>query len=239
MFVRRRLHSIAVSNGDGEWSRVFRGGDPYGTDIYTEAEGSDDTLANLGPLRVLAGRWEGTRGSDDHPVLEGTEREAYAENYELSPIDRQTNGPQLFYGLRYHTHIVKVGEVETFHDQVGYWLWEPATRLVTFSLTIPRGQALLAAGHVEPNATMFEVRAERGLTTYGIVSNPFLELAFRTLSFVMRVTVHDDDAWSYEQETILEIPGAREPFAHVDHNRLVRVGGPRPNPLARGLDVAS
>jgi len=41
-------------------------------------------------------------------VLEGTERQAYAENYELSPVDRQTNGPQLFYGLRYHTHIVKV-----------------------------------------------------------------------------------------------------------------------------------
>ncbi|SRR5258706_12995975 len=29
--------------------------------------------------------------------------------------------------MRYHTHIVKPGEVETYHDQVGYWLWEPAT----------------------------------------------------------------------------------------------------------------
>ena len=102
-----------------------------------------------------------------------------------------------------------------------------------------QAQALLAAGHVEPDATEFMVRAERGLSTYGIVSNTFLERAFRTLSFVMRVTVLDDDAWSYEQETILEIPGAREPFAHVDHNQLVRVGGPPPNPLARGLDVAN
>ena len=41
-------------------------------------------------------------------------------------IDPQTNGPQLFYGLRYHQHIVKPGEVETYHDQVGYCLWEPA-----------------------------------------------------------------------------------------------------------------
>jgi hypothetical protein len=28
-------------------------------------------------------------------------------------IDPQASGPQLFYGLRYHTHIVKPGEIET------------------------------------------------------------------------------------------------------------------------------
>ena len=104
-----------------------------------------DTLANLGPLRALAGIWEGT-GTDEHPVAEGTARNTFFEHYELQPIDRQTNGPQLFYGLRYHTHIVKPGEVETFHDQVGYWLWEPAARVVTLTLGIPRGQVLLAGG---------------------------------------------------------------------------------------------
>ena len=26
---------------------------------------------------------------------------------------------------------VKPGEVETFHDQIGYWLWEPATGVIT------------------------------------------------------------------------------------------------------------
>ena len=56
--------------------------------------------------------------------------EAYVETFDLQPIDRQTNGPQLLYGLRYHQHIVKPGEVETFHDQVGYLLWEPATGAV-------------------------------------------------------------------------------------------------------------
>jgi hypothetical protein len=75
----------------------------YGPDIYTEPEGDADTLANLGPLRPLAGIWEGTKGSDEHPVSEGTEQNAFIEHYELQPIDRQTNGPQLFYGLRYHT----------------------------------------------------------------------------------------------------------------------------------------
>ena len=40
----------------------------YGNDIYTEPEGDPDTLANLGPLRALAGIWEGT-GADQHPVV--------------------------------------------------------------------------------------------------------------------------------------------------------------------------
>ena len=30
---------------------------PYGADIFTEPESSEDTLANLGPLRPLAGIW--------------------------------------------------------------------------------------------------------------------------------------------------------------------------------------
>ena len=110
----------------------------YGDDIYTEPDGDPDTLSNLGPLTPLAGIWEGTGGADEHPVAEGTEQNAFVERYELQPIDRQTNGPQLFYGLRYHTHIVKPGEVETFHDQVGYWLWEPATNTIVLTLGIPR-----------------------------------------------------------------------------------------------------
>src|SRR5579864_4872075 len=127
--------------------------DIYGADIYTEPDGDPDTLANLGPLRPLAGTWQGTAGIDDHPVVDGSEQNVFVERYELQPIDPQTNGPQLFYGLRYHTHIVKPGEVETFHDQVGYWLWEPAASVITHTLTIPRGQVLLAGGTAEPDAT--------------------------------------------------------------------------------------
>src|SRR5579863_6150980 len=132
----------------------------YGSDIYTEPDGDPDTLANLGPLRPIAGVWEGT-GQDEHPVAEGTERSAFVEHYELQPIDRQTNGPQLFYGLRYHTHIVQPSEIETFHDQVGYWLWEPATGTVILTLGIPRGQVVLAGGTAEPGATSFAVEAAR------------------------------------------------------------------------------
>jgi hypothetical protein len=87
-------------------------------DIYTEPDDVDpDTLKNLGPLRPMAGIWEGKKGADVHPSVDGSEENAFLERIELQPIDPQTNGPQLFYGLRYHTRIVKPGEVETFHDQ--------------------------------------------------------------------------------------------------------------------------
>ena len=205
----------------------------YGEDIYTEPDADPDTLSSLGPLGPLAGIWEGTTGSDQHPVAEGTGDDSFVEHYELHPIDPQTNGPQLFYGLRYHTHIVKPGEIETFHDQVGYWLWEPDKARVVFTLAIPRGQVLLAGGDAEPDATEFEVRAEVGSEVYGILSNPFLDQAFRTLSYRMTVTVHPDGTWSYEEEGVLDIPGRDQPFSHIDRNTLVRIGPPTPNPLAQ------
>jgi hypothetical protein len=207
--------------------------DPYGEDIYTEPAGDPDTLANLGPLGPMAGVWEGRSGSDQHPVVEGTEENVFVERYELQPIDRQTNGPQLFYGLRYHVHIVKPGEIETFHDQVGFWLWEPETSQVVLTLGIPRGQVLLAGGTAEPDATEFEVNAEVGSEIYGILSNPFLDRAFRTLSYRMSISINNDGTWSYEEEGVLDIPGRDEPFSHIDRNTLLRVEPPTPNPLAQ------
>src|SRR5664280_170772 len=187
----------AITSNDASIPRGHALSDAYDDDYYTEPEPDPDTLANLGPLSALAGVWEGTGGLDEHPVLEGTESNAFVERYELQPIDAQTNGPQLFYGLRYHVHIVKPGEVETFHDQIGYWLWEPAAGLITFTLAIPRGQVLLASGHAEPDAREFEISAKAGAEHYGILSNPFLDRGFRTVSFHMAITVNSDDTWSY------------------------------------------
>jgi hypothetical protein len=216
--------------------------DLYGPDIFTEPDADRDGIANLGPLRGLAGTWESVAGADDHPVGPGSDidgpvvdgglHNVFVERYDAQPIDPQTNGPQLFYGLRYHVHIVKPGEVETFHDQVGYWLWEPAADAVTHTIAIPRAQVALASGPATADATTFEVTAAAGSATYGILSNPFLEAAFRTLSFRMRVTVNDDDTWSYEEDTVMQLPDRPEPFHHIDRNTLTRVAEPTPNPLA-------
>jgi hypothetical protein len=205
-------------------------------DIFTEQEDIDvDTLANLGPLAALAGVWEGTKGKDVNPYIGGPRRQDYLERISLQPCDPQSNGPQLLYGLRYHTHVLKPGEAETYHDQVGYWLWEPESGMILHSLTIPRGQAVLAMGRATADARRFEVRAERGSTVNGIVSQPFLEGAFRTDAFSMTVTVHDNGDWSYEEDTVLSVRGEAEPFHHTDANRLSRVRAPFRNPLARRL----
>jgi hypothetical protein len=203
-------------------------------DIYTEPDLDPDTLANLGPLTPLAGIWEGATGADVHPSVDGSEADVYVERYELQPIDPQTNGPQYFYGLRYHSHIHKPGEVETFHDQVGYWLWEPVTRTVVQTIAIPRAQVAMVAGTVEPDATTFELRAARESTTYGICSNPFLDEAFCTVEVVVRVTVEPDGTWSYDEDTIMQIEGRDELFHHTDRHTLHKVGEPTPNPLALG-----
>ena len=201
-------------------------------DIYTEAETDVDTLANLGPLAAMAGIWTGTRGIDVNPKADGPEHQDYIEHYELQPIDAQVNGPQLFYGLRYHTQIFKPDDPETFHDQVGYWLWEPATGALLQTLAIPRGQVAMFAGHAKADARSFRLEAKRGSLNNDIVSVPFLEHAFRTESCTITVTINADGTWSYEQDTILISPGQSEPFHHTDRNTLRKIGEPTPNPTA-------
>ncbi|WP_336961734.1 FABP family protein [Sphingobium aquiterrae] len=203
-------------------------------DIFTEPTDVDpDTLANLGPLRRLAGSWEARKGIDISPKADGPERREYIERIDFAPIDPQANGPQLFYGLRYHVHITTEEEDITFHDQVGYWLWEPATGLVLQTIAIPRGQVAIASGHSAPDADRLVLTAERGQTEYGICSTAFLEYAFRTDSYRIEVVFNPDGSWSYVTDTMLMVRGGTTPFAHRDRNRLEKVAEPQPNPLAR------
>jgi hypothetical protein len=203
-------------------------------DIYTEPANVEvDTLKNLGPLTAMAGIWQGTRGLDVKPKADGPKKQAFVDRIELQPIDPQTNGPQLFYGLRYHQHVVKPDQVKTYHDQIGYWLWEPATGTLIQTLTIPRGQIAMAVGKADAGAKSFELVATRGSATYGICSNPFLEYAFKTVEFRIKVSINADGTWSYDEDTVLMIQGKTEPFHHTDRNTLSKIGEPTPNPLAR------
>jgi hypothetical protein len=98
---------------------------------------------------------------------------------------------------------------------------------------MPRAQVALASGQVAADASAFTLRAERGQTEYGICSNPFLEHAFRTLSFTVTVTVNADGTWEYDEDTVLQVLGRDEPFHHTDSHTLHKIGEPTPNPLAR------
>jgi hypothetical protein len=199
-----------------------------GPDIFTEPENLDvNTLRNLGPLAPLAGAWEGT-GEDRHPVAAGTKTEAYRERIVFEVIDPQTNGPQLLYGLRYHVHINN-DELLTFHDQVGYWLWEPATGTILQTVAIPRGQVAMAQGTAEHDARTFRVTATLGSPTAGIISGRFLDENFRTLEYTITITMNAD-SFTYEQDTVLLVAGRPDPFHHTDRNTLRRVAPPVPNP---------
>jgi hypothetical protein len=210
---------------------------PFPHDIFTEPSNVDpDTLANLGPLARLAGRWEATKGVDINPKAEAPERRVFIERISFDAIDPQANGPQLFYGLRYHIHITTREEDITFHEQVGYWLWEPATGLILQTLAIPRGQVALASGQAKPGDDTLTLTATRGQTSYGVCSTDFLEHAFRTDSYRIDIVFDGDDAWSYDIRTMLLVHGRPDPFEHRDQNRLHRVAPGKPNPLKQILD---
>ncbi len=206
-------------------------------DIYTEPPEIDPfTLRNLGPLTPLAGTWEG-RGVDRHPVAQGIEESPYEERIVFEPIDPQPNGPQLLYGLRYHQHVREPGDPSTFHDQVGYWLWEPATGRLVQTLAIPRAQVALAGGQAAPDARTFTVKAARGSSTFGICSGPFLDDAFTTLEYSMTITVGDDGTFRYEQDTVLQVAGRPLPFHHTDASTLRKVESPALNPAAEAAEA--
>lgn len=201
-------------------------------DVFTESEGySPDTLANLGPLARLAGEWQSDNGVDIAPKAAGPERRKFHEHVLMEPIDPQSNGPQLLYGLRYHLHVTTDEEAITFHDQVGYWLWEPATGLIMQSLTIPRGQAVLAGGTAKPGDKTISVEARRGDTRFGICSTSFLEEAFRTDYYRIDITFNDDGTWSYVTRTDLAVRGKTPAFDHRDTNTLRRIAAPVQNPM--------
>ena len=101
------------------------------------------------------------------------------------------------------------------------------------SLTIPRGQTVLAGGFAAPDADTLIVEARRGSTEFGICSTAFLEHAFRTDAYRLEITFNPDGSWSYLSNTTLSVRGQSEPFDHRDRNTLFKVAEPQPNPLAR------
>jgi hypothetical protein len=185
-----------------------------------------DSASPLGPLATLVGVWEGKAGTDVAPAdpdRRVTRTSKFRERMTFEPIGQVNNHDQVLFGLRYFTTTWRVDEENAFHQETGYWLWDAAAKQVLCCFVVPRGVTVLAGGPAEPDAQSFEIVAEVGSPTFGICSNPYLDREFRTVRFTMKVTVHDPGSFSYEQDTVLEIPG-RATFHHTDANTLLRVG---------------
>ncbi len=181
-------------------------------------------LSELGPLKNLAGTFKGSTGDDIAPSDDrGTENNKFHEVMVFTPILPAVNHEQTLYTLRYHQSVFRHGEDFPFHDQVGYWHWDPKAKQVMQSLTIPRGMAVLAGGPGEHDSKSFKLKAELGSKTFGICSNPFLDREFQTVEYEIGIEFLDGESFSYDQVTKIQIKGQKNIFEHRDKNTLKRV----------------
>ncbi len=178
----------------------------------------------LGPLADLVGIWEGDKGDDIAPSDDrGTENNKYRERIVFEQVGPIQNHEQNLHVLRYSMKAWRLGEENSFHEELGYWSWEPSNREVMRSFLIPRGIALIAGGYADKNANEFHLEAKNGSSTFGICVNPFLDREFKIVSYELTVRIHDANSFSYEQDTVLQIPGKPDVFHHRDKNTLTRV----------------
>lgn len=178
-----------------------------------------------GPLAGLVGTWEsGYDGVDvSYDNEDGKISETpYRERATFAPFGPVDNGEQSLYGLDYRTAIFGRDARRPFHAEVGYWLWDAGERQVLRGFVIHRGQAVLAGGAAEPDATTFRVRAVLGANTYGILSNLYLDRVAHTTRFDVTVAL-DADTYHYEQTTTVEHKKWPTVVMHTDRNTLTRV----------------
>jgi hypothetical protein len=191
----------------------------------SEAGKMDDNIKNLGPLAALAGVWEGDKGDDKAPDDDrvSVEHNLFRERMTFEPIGEVNNHEQSLYGLRYATMAWRIGVDTSFHEEVGYWLWDADNRQVIKSFIVPRGNTVMAGGTAAADAKNFEMVAEVGSETYGVCSNKFLAEEFRIIRYEIRIDIHDNDSFSYDGDTVLQIKGQKDLFHHRDSNKMFRV----------------
>jgi len=189
----------------------------------TVIEGTD-----YGPLAVLVGVWQGDKGVDRSPESDGEERNPYYEVISFETAGDVTNAEeQTLSVVRYHQVVSRKSNDEVFHDQVGYWLWDPADNTIVETFTIPRGVAVVAGGTLSSPASLdeelvFSVTAEAGADEFGIAQAAFMFRQARTIAFSHTLTVHGD-TMTYSESTVLDIYDKKS-FDHSDVNTLRRVG---------------
>jgi hypothetical protein len=184
----------------------------------TEIDGID-----YGPLACLVGTWKGGEGMDVAPEPDDDEHSPYYETLIFEAGGDVTNAEdQVLSVVRYHQVVSRKSNDEVFHDQVGYWLWDPATDVVCQTLTIPRAVTLLAGGTATVNGetTVIKVKAKDGDQDWGIVQSPFMQNKARTTAFVHNIEVNGDTL-VYSETTMLDIYG-KEKYKHTDGNTLKR-----------------
>ena len=178
---------------------------------------------NYGPLASLVGTWKGDKGKDLAPEPDGEEETPYYETIIFEAIGDVTNAEsQTLSVLRYHQVVSKKSDNQIFHDETGYWMWDPKTDTIMHSLVIPRGVCVLAGGKANSiggGATVLDVKAVSGDKDWGIIQSPFMQEKAKTVEFRHNISIKGDEL-TYSETTVLEIYG--KSFDHTDSNTLKR-----------------
>lgn len=190
-----------------------------------------------GPLAALAGDWEGDDGLDwaySHRLDELVST-PFRERVLMVPFGPILNGHQHLYGLDFRTAMWRDGEVEPFHAEVGYWLWDGGSEELLRGFVVRRGITVLAGGTARADAARLALTATKDDPDYSIAENRYLASRARSLSYRVSVEVHPDDTWSYDAVTELALDELDAPFAHTDHDTLRRARSPWPRSDASAL----
>jgi hypothetical protein len=184
-------------------------------------------LKLFGPIATLAGTWQGGVGKDTAPDGGRVPQDTpFREQIVFTPIGAVGNHEQVVHVLSYTRTVWRLRDDVPFHLQLGYWLWDAASKQVMHSFMIPRGLTVLAGGNAEPDSTVLRVSAVVGSSTFGICSNPFLDREFRTVRYESTLTLNSPHSFSYEEDTQIQMKGREAIFHHSDKNSLEKTKEP-------------
>ncbi len=169
---------------------------------------------DFGPIAGLVGTWQGDKGVDVAPGKESPLVAPYYETIEVTVVGDVTNaGKQKLAVLGYHQEVFRKADGKKFHDQIGYWIYDAATKEVHHTISIPRAVTLVATGKAAKDGSIsVSTESEIG-------QSQFMRENANTTKFEMTINL-GGDKMSYFMTTHLDIYG--KAFPHTDANELTR-----------------
>ncbi len=185
---------------------------------------TDRSDVDYGPLKALIGVWKGDKGLDISPEPDGAASNPYYETITYTAIGEVANAEtQVLSAVHYRQIVQRKSNNQVFHDETGYWMWDPKAEIVMHSLVIPRAVCVLAGGQYKGQKAaegniVLEVSAKINDENWGIIQSPFMHKNARTTEFRHKITVLNGKL-SYSETTIVEIYA--KVFEHTDQNDLI------------------
>ena len=137
----------------------------YPDDIYTEAEARSEYAREFRPIGKISGclgrstrcGYQRRKQKGQKKILISSVTKPIQQMVKL--MDRNSIMDYVITPILYNQ-----AQFETFHDQVGYWLWEPETGNILLTGSIPRGQTFIAVGNAPADANEFTVKSSTRFT---------------------------------------------------------------------------